>query len=274
MENPSPGSSIFDSGAYQPLPMRDRVIVLSGIAMVALVGWVYMIYMAWAMNHMDVVDMWMPPQGDARPWSFHDFWMLFLMWSVMMAAMMAPVVSPFVIMYETVRKNKKQSGVAYTPTFVFLSGYLIAWSIYSAAATVVQWPLHQSELLSPMMNSRSYLFSGLILVSAGIYQWTPLKDACLNQCRTPLNFVMTHWREGNGGAVKMGMHHGLYCIGCCWALMMVLFAVGVMNILWMAVITLLILLEKFLPGRSRIFRTTSGLVFVTWGSYWISLYPF
>lgn len=236
-------------------------------------GWAYMGYMAWAMQHMDVVDMWMPPMADTRAWQLYDFWMLILMWVVMMIAMMTPSILPMVSLFVTVSKSKRKKGQAYASTFIFLGGYLIAWILFSVVISLAQYPLHVGGWLNPMMNSRSYLLSGGILVLAGLYQWTPFKDACLKQCRTPLNFLMTCWREGNSGAVRMGLLHGFYCIGCCWALMAVMFAVGVMNVLWMVVIAIFVLAEKISPFSALFFRVVSGIVLVIWGGYWLSLYP-
>ena len=255
------------------LSSRDRWIVYAGVFFVSAIGWAYMAYMAWAMENMHLVDMWMPPRGGARPWTGYDFWMLFAMWAVMMVAMMTPSVIPMVMLYATVNKGKREKGLPYAPTFIFLGGYLGAWTIYSLGATIVQYPLHESGLLNPMMNSRSYLMSGAILVVAGIYQWTPIKDACLHECRSPLSFLMTSWRDGNFGAFKMGLHHGLYCVGCCWALMAILFSVGVMNMLWVVLLTVFVLLEKVLPVPPFYVRALTGLVFIVWGGYWLSLYP-
>ena len=255
------------------LSPQDKMIVVAGLFIVAAIGWTYMFYMAWAMQNMHIVDMWMPPQGGARTWTVWDFFMLFLMWLTMMLAMMTPTAAPMVLMFATVNKNKKLKQQPHASTFMFLSGYLVAWALFSITASAVQWPLHESGLLNPMMNSRSYLMSGGILILAGLYQWTPMKDVCLRQCRTPLGFLMTAWREGNSGAFIMGLHHGLFCVGCCWALMAVLFAVGVMNMLWVILITIFVLLEKVLPFSPGIMRALTGLGLITWGTYWLSLYP-
>jgi predicted metal-binding membrane protein len=248
---------------------RDHFIVYSAMLVVCLAAWGYMAYMAWAMQNMDVVDMWMPPRSGARAWQLHDFWMLFSMWAVMMIAMMTPSVLPMVSMYVTVTRSKKDNGQSYTPTIIFLCGYLIAWIFFSVVISIVQYPLHIYALLNPMMDSRSYLLSGVILMLAGIYQWTPWKDACLEQCRSPLNYLMTSWREGHWGAVRMGLHHGIYCIGCCWALMAVMFAVGVMNVMWMLAIAFFVLAEKISPVSAKYIRIVSGVVLVVWGVYWL-----
>ena len=254
-----------------PAP-EDRKIVTGGLFFVAAIGWAYMFYMAWAMENMHLVDMWMPPLGGMRIWTAWDLLMLFIMWFTMMIAMMTPTATPMVIIFTTVNRHKKLKKQSYSPTFIFLAGYLFAWGVFSLIAAAIQWPLHGSDLLNPMMNSRSYLLSGGILIAAGIYQWTPMKDACLHQCRTPLGFLMAAWQNGHWGAFKMGMHHGIFCIGCCWALMAVLFAVGVMNILWVILITVFVLLEKVLPYSPKRMRTITGLALIAWGGWWLGLY--
>ncbi|MGI9228081.1 MAG: DUF2182 domain-containing protein, partial [Gammaproteobacteria bacterium] len=233
----------------------------------------YMFYMAWAMENMHLVNMWMPPRGGTRPWTGFDFFMLFLMWFTMMIAMMTPTVVPMVMMFTTVNKSKKQKQQPYAPTSLFLLGYLLAWGLFSFVVSLIQWPLHEFGLLNPMMDSRSYLLSGSILILAGIYQFTPLKDVCLNQCKSPLGFIMTAWKEGYIGALKMGFHHGMFCVGCCWALMLILFAVGVMNMLWVILITIFVLLEKVLPVTTKTMRAITGSGLLIWGGYWFSMYP-
>ena len=252
------------------LGARGYLIVGGGLAGIALVGWAYMLYMAWAMVNMDKVDMWMPPMASAS-WLAWDHFMLFAMWAVMMVAMMTPSTLPMVTMFATLNKNRRSKQQPHTPTFVFVLGYLLAWTGFSVLATVAQWLLHSADLLNPMMNSRSDLVSGAILIIAGIYQWTPAKDACLHLCRSPLNFLMTEWRDGSVGALVMGVKHGIFCVGCCWALMLVLFAVGVMNMLWVALIAAFVLIEKIIPFPGLL-RMTSGLALVGWGAYLLSLY--
>lgn len=249
------------------LSLRDKFIIYSGLFFVAGVGWLYMFYMAWAMQNMHLVDMWMPPIGSTRTWTAYDFFMLFIMWFTMMIAMMTPTVVPMVLMFTTVNRSKKNKQQPYAPTWLFLLGYLFAWGFFSLVVSLIQWPLHGSGLLNPMMDNRSYLLSGGILILAGIYQFTALKDVCLEQCRTPLGFIMTAWRDGHIGALKMGFHHGFFCIGCCWALMLILFAVGVMNMLWVILITLLVLLEKILPVSPELMRKITGIGLVVWGGY-------
>jgi predicted metal-binding membrane protein len=243
---------------------RDRVIVLMGLVAVSVAAWGYMLHDYVRMQSLPMSQMWMPPTGGA-PWSLQDFWLTFVMWAVMMVAMMVPSAAPMVLMFATVNRKRRSQQRPYVPTFVFVSGYVAVWTLFSAVVTLAQWPLHHWALLTPMMDNASATMAGLVLLAAGVYQWTPWKDACLHQCRTPLGFLMTEWREGAGGAFLMGVKHGFFCVGCCWALMLVLFAVGVMNILWVAIITLFVLAEKVFPWRPTIVRGVSGLLLVASG---------
>ena len=231
-----------------------------------------MLYMAWAMNNMQLVEMWMPPETNTRTWSGFDFFMLYFMWLTMMIAMMIPTVVPMVTMFTTVNQSKKLKQQPHAPVSLFIVGYLLAWGFFCVVACIVQWLLHENGMLNPMMESRSHLLSAVILIIAGLYQFSPLKDVCLNQCRTPLGFIMTAWREGYIGALKMGFHHGIFCVGCCWALMLILFAVGVMNMLWVILITVFVLLEKVLPVSANLMGKITGAGLVSWGVYWLILY--
>lgn len=266
----SDSSSITNPLANARLGAREYMIVGGGLAGIALAGWAYMFYMAWAMANMDQVEMWMPPTASAS-WAAWDYFMLFVMWATMMVAMMTPSTLPMVAMFTTLNRNRHKRQQPYAPTFIFVTGYLLAWAGFSVLATIAQWPLHTAGLLNPMMDSRSYLLSGLVLLVAGVYQWTPAKDACLRSCRSPLGFLMTEWRDGMMGAMIMGVRHGVYCVGCCWALMLVLFGVGVMNMLWVMLITAFVLIEKIIPNPKAM-RMLSGMALVCWGGYWLSLY--
>jgi predicted metal-binding membrane protein len=235
-------------------------------------AWAYMLYDCWRMQALPMSQMWMPPSGGV--WSLTDLWCVFLMWAVRMAAMMTPSVFPVVTVLVQVNRRRRAAHRPSAPTFLSLAGYLLAWIGYSAGAALLQWSLHGYSLLTPMMDNSSRMLAAAVLLAAGAYQWTPWKDACLHRCRTPLGFLMTEWREGPGGAVIMGLRHGWcwYCIGCCWALMLVLFAVGVMNILWMALITLFVLIEETFLAPPILLRSVSGGLLVGWG-LWLTCRP-
>lgn len=234
--------------------MVCSLLALAGLA------WVYTLYHVGQMQAM-TDSMRMPSVG---PWQPVDLLAVFAMWVIMMAAMMIPSVIPSVTLFATVNRRRRERGQPFVPAAVFFLGYLAAWTGFSGAATVAQWGLHGAALLSEMMESRSTAFGGLALLAAGVYQWTPLKHVCLTRCRSPLTFFMTQWREGNLGALLMGVKHGTYCVGCCWALMLVLFAVGVMNVLWIAFLASFVLAEKVAAGGPWLGRL-GGLALIGWG---------
>ena len=158
-------------------------------------------------------------------------------------------------------------GAQHAPrvVFAFTAGYLLVWTAFSAGAALAQWALHQAAMLSPTMTTSSARLSGAILIAAGVYQLTPFKGACLTHCRSPLGFLMSHWREGTAGALRMGIEHGTYCLGCCWALMSVLFVVGVMNLVWVAAMTFFVLVEKIGPAGAFVARV-AGVAMIASGA--------
>lgn len=222
----------------------DRAVVLAGLAAVTVLAWTYLVYLASDMASMDVAqDLGM---AQMHSWGAVELLVLFAMWAVMMVAMMLPSVTPLVLIF--VRANRAAGGTRIVGSAGnLLLGYLIAWWGFSVPATLAQWGLHSAALLSPMMESTSSVFAGVLLVAAGIFQFTPLKRTCLLRCRSPLSFLMTEWRNGHWGTLVMGLKHGIYCVGCCWVLMALLFAAGVMNLLWVAVISVVVLVEKTTP---------------------------
>lgn len=197
-------------------------------------------------------------------WGLPTVILLFLMWAVMMIAMMVPSAVPMIQAFLAVNEQRQNSSRPLVPVGVFLLGYLVVWTSFSALATLAQWGLHKAALLSPMMVATSPVVSGGLLLAAGVFQWTPLKRACLSGCRSPLSFLMSGWRDGNAGAFSMGLRHGAYCVGCCWALMALLFVVGVMNLLWIALIALFVMAEKILP-RGELLGHIGGVALVTAG---------
>ena len=176
---------------------------------------------------------------------------LFVMWTVMMAAMMLPSAAPAIALYGGLVRKHAERGRTLPAVAIFVAGYLLAWTAFSAAATLVQAALQHFMLLDAMMASSSKALSASLLAAAGLYQLTPLKDRCLANCREPVAFFIAHWRSGAAGALRMGIRHGAYCVGCCAGLMLALFAVGVMSVTWMAVAGAVILAEKALPLPRR-----------------------
>ena len=217
-----------------------------------------MFYLAWGMNGVDMgAEMAM---SQMTTWGPLDLVLLFLMWSVMMAAMMVPSASPLMLLFAKLNRQRREREDPVVPTAVFLLGYLLVWTGFSALATLAQWGLHSAALLSPMMVGTSSVMGGVLLLAAGIFQWTPLKNACLIHCRSPLAFLMSEWRDGKRGALRMGVKHGSYCVGCCWILMALLFVAGVMNLLWVASITAFVLIEKVVPRGELVGRLAGGVL--------------
>ncbi len=217
-------------------------------------SWYYMVF-AMTMNMEPVAD-----------WNSADIAMLFIMWSVMMAGMMLPTVVPVVLLVDRVNQQRKQKHSPYTHTLYFILGYLLIWAVYSFVITLLQWWLHHLAMLSPMMVSANTLFSSALLIMAGLYQWSSLKQRCLEVCRSPLSIITTEWREGVFGAVLMGIKHGQYCLACCWFLMALLFVTGVMNLKWILILTLLVMAEKILP-KAEILSKIIGLMLIILGLY-------
>jgi predicted metal-binding membrane protein len=231
---------------------RDRTVVLTGLAALVVVAWLYLLHLARDMAEMArhaAMGMVMPRM---EPWSGVELLLLGVMWGVMMVAMMTPSATPMIVMFSAVNRRRAAQQGPVVRTGLFVLGYLAAWMAYSAVAAVAQWVLHGLAALSPAMASTSPYLGGGLLLAAGIFQWTPLKRACLTSCRSPLGFLMTEWREGGVGAVVMGFRHGMYCVGCCWVLMALLFVAGVMNLLWVAAIAAFVLLEKVVPAGERV----------------------
>jgi predicted metal-binding membrane protein len=240
-----------------------RTAILTGLCGMILVSWAYLIYQDWAMRHMDIVEMSMP---NMDAWELPDLLLVFVMWAIMMLAMMLPAATPMVLLFATVNRNYQERHRPFVRTWVFVSGYLTVWTGFSVLATLAQWSLHAASMLSPAMLATTPFLGGVLLIIAGIYQWTPLKHVCLAHCRSPLNFLMNHWRHGSRGAFLMGFSHGVYCLGCCWLLMALLFVTGVMNLAWIAALSVFVLLEKTAPGGLWIAKG-AGLAFLAWGSW-------
>lgn len=213
------------------------------------------------MSAMDMADMAMPM---ASRWTGADVGLLFVMWAVMMVAMMTPSAAPMVLTFLVVNRRRSAAGRPVVSSGVFFLGYVVVWTVFSIVATAAQWWMHEVAVLSPGMALVTPAASGLMLLAAGIFQWTPLKRTCLSHCRSPLAFVMGDWREGTAGAFRMGLHHGIYCVGCCWVLMTLLFVVGVMNLLWVAAIGVFVMIEKIAPAGEIVGRV-GGLALATAG---------
>ena len=245
------GNSLHSTGAVRSqsrvagVISRDRLVIASCIVLITALAWTYLV-------HLSSQKMTMPM---STLWTGADFFFTFAMWSVMMIGMMSAAAFPVLSLFSGMQKNRTGRSVDKT-VLLFGVGYLIVWVGFSAVAALAQWVLHDAALLSTRMATTSAVLGGTVLLLAGAYQLTPTKGACLRQCQSPLGFLMTNWREGTKGAFVMGLKHGRYCLGCCWALMCVLFVVGVMNLAWVAALTAFILIEKF--GRSGFYVARLG----------------
>jgi predicted metal-binding membrane protein len=241
---------------------RDRTVVLGALALICAIAWTYLAYMGWGMAHMDIgATMAIMPQMIA--WSPIDVALVFAMWSIMMVAMMLPSATPTILLFAALRRQATQSR-ALADVAVFVAGYVAIWTAFSLLASLMQWGLLEARLVSPMMVAASPALGGGLLLAAGVFELTPFKEACLSKCRAPAAFIAAHWRKGTRGAFTMGLRHGLYCVGCCWLLMLLLFVLGVMNLIWIALLSGFVLVEKILPNP-RWFRTLAGCAFIGWG---------
>ena len=262
----------------EALLRRDRALVSVALAAIAALAWAYLLWLSASvgtgaepnMPSMTMPGMSMPDMlaPEFRPWSAGEFAFTFGMWAVMMVGMMTPSAAPMVLIYAAVGRQASAQGKPFAATSWFLAGYLLVWLAFALVATAAQFALTQAALLDPMMASSSRVFGGIVLIAAGLYEWTPLKDACLSQCQSPLLFIQRHggFRRDPPGAVLLGLRHGAYCVGCCWMLMALLFVGGVMNVLWIAAISVFVLVEKTLPV-GRIFARTAGLAFIGVGAW-------
>lgn len=228
----------------ESLLRRDRWLVGAALAVVILLCWAWIVPMAIDMyGSMSGSSAWMMTDR----WDFTHLALLFAMWAVMMAGMMLPSAAPALLIYAAVVRKSPDGARAATHAYAFAGGYLLVWTAFSLAATALQRVLAQLLLLSPMMESSDRRFGGTLLLVAGLFQFTPFKRACLQYCRSPAEFLTRHWRPGVAGGFRLGWLHGLYCLGCCWALMLLLFVGGVMNLWWIAGLTVFVLLEKVAP---------------------------
>ena len=231
---------------------QQRAIVGGALVLLVAAAWWFLVSGAGLGGHA-AMDMAMPAM--APP----PLTALIAMWWLMMVAMMVPSAAPAILLYAKVRASRRGDGDA-GDTWIFLAGYLLVWLAFSVAAAFLQ-----QLFAGPAMALAAARAAGALLVAAGIYQLTPLKSACLRQCRSPAQFISRHWRPGAAGALRLGLLHGAYCVGCCWLLMTLLFVGGVMNFAWIAALTALVAAEKLLPRGDWLARL-SGAALIAWGA--------
>ncbi len=259
----------------EALLRRDRWIVGAGLAIICVLSWWYIMTGAGTGMSASAMTTWTfpPPLGvlDMKThWGAFHWIIVLFMWWVMMIAMMVPSAAPMILLYAHVHRHAQKKGVpapTLAPTAVFAGGYLVSWLAFSVIAATLQWFLERIGLVhSMLMWSTSSVLSGAFLAAAGAYQLTPLKNMCLKHCRSPLHFLMHNWRKTRLGAFRMGLEHGIYCVGCCWFLMALLFVGGIMNLLWIAGLAIFVLLEK-LSRHGIWFGRLSGGVMIAGGLY-------
>ncbi len=243
---------------------RDRAVIVAGLFALSVLAWLYLWREADVMDRMMAGELPMAMQPTAA--SATTLLLVFLMWAVMMVGMMVPSAAPMILFYAAMVRRNSERGTLLPAAWIFTGGYLLVWTAFSLAATALQVLFEALSVASSMMVVNSRWLAGGLLVAAGIYQWSPLKEVCLAKCRSPLHFITGHWHAGRIGALRMGAVHGLYCLGCCWALMLLLFVGGVMNLVCVALITMFVLIEKLTP-RGRLVGRVAGVGFVVAGVY-------
>jgi predicted metal-binding membrane protein len=259
---------------------RDRVIIVLAVALLAAAAWGYLLWLSagMSMGGMDMTGLRMIPSGIGlmmptnMPWLAMEFVFVFAMWMLMMVGMMTPSAAPMFLMYSRVGRQTEAQGKSLRATVWFAIGYFLVWIAFALFATMVQWALERSDLLDFTMASRDNVLGGIVFVAAGLYQWTRLNDLCLAQCQRPFAFIISHggYRHDAPGCVTLGLRHGAYCVGCCWALMALLLVGGVMNVLWIVLLSLLALLER-VTSVGRLIARLAGIVLIAGGAWLLSM---
>ncbi|HEX5387497.1 MAG TPA: DUF2182 domain-containing protein [Gemmatimonadales bacterium] len=257
------------AGSLDALIRRDRALALGGVAALAALAWLALARMAGMTSGGATAMPGAMAMPSTAPWGGAELASLIVMWAIMMVAMMAPAAAPLVLLYAGTMRRRATRGEPAVAAWVLLAGYLLVWIGFSALAGTAEWALHGAALVSPATLRAAPALAGGILIAAGLFQFTPLKSACLTHCRSPLHFLTTEWREGAFGALAMGARHGVWCLGCCWLLMALLFVAGVMNLAWVAAIAAFVLLERTVPGGAVAGRVVGALL-VGWGAWLVA----
>ena len=266
--------------ALEAVVRRDRLVVVTALTAVIALSWAYLLagagmgMSAFEMTRMSQLGIAGGMAGMAMMtpavWTPGYAVLMFFMWWVMMVAMMLPSAAPMILLFATVNRKQRETGHPHVATSIFAVGYLAAWAGFSLVAVILQWGFERTGILSPMLVGTNVIFGGVLLLAAGVYQLTPIKHACLRHCRSPLAFLSTHWRRGARGALRMGLMHGAFCVGCCWFLMGLLFFGGVMNLYWIAGLALFVLFEKTVPAGHWLGYAT-GVALLVWGAGMLAL---
>jgi len=249
---------------------HDRALTLVAIVLAAALAWAYLARMAAEMGDFASGMDGLLGHPMLYLWDLRVLLLMLAMWAIMMAGMMLPGAAPTILLFATIATRQRAAGHASPFALVFGAGYLAAWAAFSVVCTFAQWELQELFAAQALSPRQSIWLGAAILIAAGLYQWSPLKRRCLTDCRSPLEFLSRHWPRTQAAAVRLGAHHGLYCIGCCWLAMALLFVGGVMNFLWAAALAVLVLLEKAVPWGEWIARA-AGIVFLAAGTWLLAM---
>ncbi len=245
---------------------HDRLVVVTALIAVIALSWTYLLAGAgMSMAGMAGMAMMTP-----AVWTPGHAVLMFFMWWIMMVAMMLPSAAPMILLFAAINRKQCETGHPHVGTSIFAAGYLAAWAGFSLVAVILQWGFERTGILSPMLVGNNVIFGSILLLAAGVYQLTPIKHACLRHCRSPIAFISTHWQRGAHGALRMGLVHGAFCVGCCWFLMGLLFLGGVMNLYWIAGLALFVLFEKTAPAGHWLGYVT-GIALLVWGARMLTL---
>lgn len=239
---------------------RKHVWILTSLAVLSALAWAGTIYQAGSMG-LGLVTCSMTM---GAPFSLQSASLYVVLWGVMMIAMMLPAMSPIVDLFQGIARRKREEGLPFTPVWIFVSGYVVLWTFTGGIGYAADLAIQSLPDAFPALRTYGAAIGGLTLIGAGIYQLTPLKYLCLSQCRSPLGFLLTSWRDGAMGALRMGVDHGAYCLGCCWSLMAVLFVMGTMNLVWMGILSIVIFMEKIMPYGVTVGKA-SGIALILFG---------
>ncbi len=279
------GMTVLVDATLEAVVRRDRLVVVTALIAVIALSWTYLLagagmgMSAFEMTRMSQLGIAEGMSGAGMAgmaimtpavWTPGYALLMFFMWWVMMVAMMLPSAAPMILLFATINRKQRETDHPHVATSIFAVGYLAAWAGFSLVAMILQWGFERTGILSPMLVGINVIFGGVLLLAAGVYQLTPIKHACLRHCRSPLAFLSTHWRRGARGALRMGLLHGAFCVGCCWFLMGLLFFGGVMNLYWIAGIALFVLFEKTVPAGHWLGYAT-GVALLAWGAGMLAL---
>ncbi len=249
---------------------REHFWILTALTLLSGLAWAGSIYQAGSMG-LGLITCSMTM---GAPFTLSNAALYVVLWGVMMAAMMLPAMTPIVGLFQTIARRKQEQGLPFTPVWVFVVGYVALWTMTGGIGYAADLAMQSLPEVFPPVRAYGALIGGFTLVGAGIYQLTPLKYLCLSECRSPIGFLMTNWRDGTVGAFRMGMYHGAYCLGCCWSLMVVLFVMGTMNLVWMGMLSIVIFVEKTAPQGVTLGKATGLALMLLGAALTVGFVPF